>query len=98
VSVPLLRISWETLTFVRWHVAPEQIQAILPSGLTVDVYDGAAWVGLTPFVMANMRPLWFRSLPGGLSTLPGLEAVSRLADATSGPETNLRTYVRGSDP
>ena len=32
----------------------------------------------------------------GLS-LPGLNKLARLADVTSTPETNLRTYVRGAD-
>lgn len=89
ISAPLLRTSWETLTFVHWRCPPEQIQALLPDGLTVDVYDGAAWVGLTPFVMANMRPLG----------VPDLQASkpNRLADFSSTPETNLRTYVHGPD-
>ena len=97
VSVPMLRASWETLTFVHWRVAPQQIQSLLPPGLTVDVYDGAAWVGLTPFVMANMRPLGIPNLPADLSTVPGVKKLSRLVDVSSTPETNLRTYVRGPD-
>ena len=82
VSVPLLRAAWETLAFVHWRVAPEQVQPLLPEGLTVDTYDGDAWVGLVPFVMADIRPLGVRVLP------------SRMARS---PETNLRTYVRGPD-
>jgi uncharacterized protein len=97
VSIPLLRASWEILTFVHWRVPPERIQALLPDGLKVDVYDGAAWVGLTPFVMANMRPLGVPDLPGDLSIIPGANKLPRLADVSSTPETNLRTYVRGPD-
>jgi uncharacterized protein len=96
VSVPLLRASWDALTFVHWRVAPERVQALLPSGLEVDVYDGSAWVGLTPFVMGNMRPLGVPDLPGGLR-VPGSRRLPRLADVSSTPETNLRTYVRGPD-
>lgn len=94
VSVPMLRAEWLDLTFVHWPVDPERVQRQLPSGLTVDEYDGAAWVGLTPFVMANMRPLGLPHLPGGLSALPGL---AKLRALSSTPETNLRTYVRGPD-
>jgi uncharacterized protein YqjF (DUF2071 family) len=97
VFVPMLRASWETLTFVHWRVPPEQIQAMLPSGLTVDVYDGAAWVGLTPFVMANMRPLGVPDLAGGFSFVPVAKQMPRLRDLSSTPEINLRTYVRGPD-
>jgi uncharacterized protein YqjF (DUF2071 family) len=96
VSVPLLRASWETLTFVHWRVDPAQIQPLLPDGLQVDLYDGAAWVSLTPFVMANMRPLGVPALPGGFA-VPGLKKIPRLGDVSSTPETNLRTYVRGPD-
>src|SRR5687768_9029688 len=88
VSLPLLRASWQTLTFVHWCVEPDRIQKLLPDGLTVDVYDGAAWVGLTPFVMANMRP-------PGVPDLPRLKKWARVAGVASTPETNLRTYVRG---
>lgn len=97
VSFPLLRASWDKLTFVHWRVPVEQIQDLLPPGLTVDVYDGSAWVGLTPFVFANMRPLGVPNLRGELRIVPGLEKVPRLADISSTPETNLRTYVRGPD-
>src|SRR3954453_2851971 len=96
VSAPLLRASWETLTFLHWRVEPERIQALLPDGLVVDVYDGSAWVGLTPFLMGNMRPLGAPELPHGLS-VPGMTKLRPLADVSSTPETNLRTYVKGPD-
>jgi uncharacterized protein len=97
ISRPMLRTSWENLTFVHWPVEPGRIQALLPEGLTVDVYDGAAWLGLTPFVMANMRPLGVPDLPGDWRLIPGLRGSPRVADLSSSPETNLRTYVRGPD-
>ncbi|WP_436848127.1 YqjF family protein [Streptomyces collinus] len=82
VYLPALRAGWLTQTFVHWAVPPERVQRLLPGGLTVDTYDGAAWVSLTPFVMAGVRPL---GLPAALPGLPSF------------PETNLRTYVRGPD-
>lgn len=95
VSFPLLQASWDALTFVHWRVAPTRVQALLPPGLEVDVHDGSAWVGLTPFVMGNIRPLGL-GLPAGLR-VPGPRRPHRVADVTSTPETNLRTYVRGPD-
>ena len=96
VSVPLLRASWETLTFLHWRLDPGRIQALLPPGLTVDVHDDAAWVGLTPFVMANLRPLGVPDLTSS-SAAPWSKKMPRLAEVSSTPETNLRTYVRGPD-
>ncbi|MHC3467762.1 YqjF family protein [Streptomyces sp. 7R007] len=82
VRVPVLRAGWRTQTFVHWPFAPEAVQALLPRGLVVDEYAGAAWVGLTPFVMTDVRP------PGVPASVPGLPSF---------PETNLRTYVRRRD-
>lgn len=93
----VLRADWATMSFLHWPVPPDRIQALLPRGLEVDVYDGSAWVGLTPFVMANMRPLGVPDLPAELPIVPGLPGMARLAKLSSTPETNLRTYVRGPD-
>ncbi|MFE2263604.1 YqjF family protein [Streptomyces griseosporeus] len=79
VRLPALRAGWLTQTFVHWSYPVEAVQALLPEPLVVDAYEGAAWVGLTPFVMADVRP------PGVPAGLPGVPTF---------PETNLRTYVR----
>lgn len=42
---------WETLTFLHWPFRPETVQALLPPGLRVEVFEGQAWVGLVPFHM-----------------------------------------------
>src|SRR6266545_3110550 len=55
--------------------------ALLPPGLEVETFDGAAWVGLVPFLMDGVRP------PG----VPPLPWASRF------PETNVRTYALGPD-
>lgn len=57
VYLPALRAGWLTQTFVHWAYSPDQVQRLLPEGLTVDTYDQRAWVTLTPFVMARVRPL-----------------------------------------
>jgi uncharacterized protein YqjF (DUF2071 family) len=90
LSLPLLRMSWETLTFVHWRVEPARVQTLLPHGLTVDEHDGWAWVSLTPFVLARLRP-------PGVRHRPQYARMPALARWTSSPETNLRTYVRGPD-
>ncbi|MHA5053689.1 YqjF family protein [Streptomyces sp. SD15] len=82
VRVPALRVGWRWQTFVHWPFRPEAVQALVPEKLVVDEYDGAAWVALTPFVMADLRP------PGVPAGVPGLPSFA---------ETNLRTYVRRRD-
>ena len=81
VGAPAVRQRWVTMTFLHWPYDPDVVQGLLPSGLQVDTHDGRAWVGLTPFLMTDIRP-------------PGLFPVSRLSTF---PETNLRTYVRAPD-
>lgn len=81
VTAPRVLQRWERLTFVHWRYPPDAVQAILPAGLEVDVFDGSAWVGLVPFVMADVR----------------LPRVGPFPWMSTFPETNIRTYVRGPE-
>lgn len=78
VSLPVMYHHWSDITFLHWRYPADLVQRLVPDALTVETFDGSAWVGLTPFLMEGVRP------PG----LPALPWVSRF------PETNLRTYVR----
>jgi len=69
--------TWDDLLFVHWPVDPGQVRALLPEGVELDVRDGRAWLGVTPFRLDAAR------LRG---TLP-LPRVSNLL------ELNVRTYV-----
>ena len=51
-----LRNDWHELTFLHWPYAPDVIQDLLPDGLTVDTFDGEAWVSLVPFQMRGAKP------------------------------------------
>jgi len=46
---PIARQRWEAISFLHWPMDPRRVQAALPNGLTVETFDGAAWVGLVPF-------------------------------------------------
>jgi uncharacterized protein YqjF (DUF2071 family) len=70
--------QWRDLAYVHWRYPVEEVQALLPSGVEVDVHHGSAWVGLIPFSMRKIG-------------LPRLPAVPYLG---SFPEVNVRTYVR----
>ena len=75
---------WHTLLFVHWRVDPAVLEPLLPRGLTLDTWEGSAWVGLVPFAISGLRPRW-------LPPLPGVSAFN---------EINVRTYVHcnGRDP
>lgn len=75
---------WAKLLFLHWEVEAEELAPRLPPGLTLDTFEGKAYVGLVPFTMAGVRPLWF----------------PRFRPVTDFHETNVRTYVHreGADP
>jgi uncharacterized protein len=81
VRLPVMIQHWTCLTFLHWRYPAELIQSHLPAGLRVEPFDGAAWVGLVPFLMDRVRA----------PRLPPLPWLSRF------PETNVRTYVHGPD-
>jgi len=72
---------WRNLTFLHWRYEAATIARTLPPGLTLDTFDGSAWIGLVPFVLAGVQPYGFPALPW----------ISEF------PETNVRTYVRDAD-
>lgn len=90
--VPALRPSgsaigyqrWSNLLFVHWRMPAESVRPLLPAGLTLDTWDGDAWIGLVPFQMSGVRPWWS----------PPVRGISSFC------ETNVRTYVhdRGQNP
>lgn len=55
--------SWRRLLFLHWRFDPKIIQPLLPNGLTVDTFDGSAWVGVVPFEMRDIRPRGFPAVP-----------------------------------
>jgi uncharacterized protein len=81
VRHPMVHQRWRDVSFLHWRCDPDTVQLLLPPGLRVDTFDGAAWVGLTPFGVEDSRPHLMPAVPG----------------LSSFPETNLRTYVIGPD-
>ena len=69
---------WTNLLFAHWPVAPDALRPLLPSSLTLDTFEGEAWVGVIPFHMSNVRPR-------GVPPMPWVSSFHEL---------NVRTYVR----
>ncbi len=68
---------WRDLLFLHWEFDPQVLQETLPEGLTVDTYQGRAFLGVVPFFMQGIRPRFCPPVPGVSDFL----------------EINLRTYV-----
>src|SRR4051794_41133909 len=49
VAVPMLLQRWRHVAFVHWVVDAALLRPHVPAGLELDLWKGAAWVGLTPF-------------------------------------------------
>ncbi|MBC8065486.1 MAG: DUF2071 domain-containing protein, partial [Chlorobia bacterium] len=61
---PVMLQKWRDLSFLHFSLEPDVVQALLPEGLTVDTFDGKAWIGLVPFWMTGIRFPWVPPIPG----------------------------------
>jgi uncharacterized protein len=73
----LMGQTWEDLLFAHWRAPADPVRALLPSGLELDLYEGEAWIGVTPFRLTGLRAR-------GLPPLPFVSSFLEL---------NTRTYV-----
>jgi uncharacterized protein len=69
--------TWHDLLFAHWPVATTSLRPLVPARLTIDTFDGQAWLAVVPFRMSGVR---LRGTPA----MPWLSAF---------PELNVRTYV-----
>jgi uncharacterized protein YqjF (DUF2071 family) len=72
-----MRQWWGKLLFMHWPVSPGLLRPLIPQHLSIDTYEGQAWVGVVPFKMWGVRPYFTPPVPGLSSFL----------------ELNVRTYV-----
>lgn len=73
----VLRQIWSRLLFLHWEVPRASVEARLPPGLQVDLWEGRALLGVVPFAMRRVVPRGFFPVPGISNFL----------------ELNVRTYV-----
>src|SRR5437667_5335244 len=57
-------MRWHDLLFLHWPVRPEIIRPLIPQGLELDTFDGAAWIGVIPFRMTGVRPRYLPPFAG----------------------------------
>jgi len=76
-ELPLMEHHWGKLLFMHWPISAERLRPLIPPQLTIDTFDGEAWVGVTPFTMWDVR----------LSFTPPVPYLSDFH------ELNVRTYV-----
>ncbi|MFT3837081.1 MAG: DUF2071 domain-containing protein [Myxococcaceae bacterium] len=69
---------WHRLLFSHWEVPAERLKPLVHPELSIDTFEGRAYVGVVAFAMQNVRP--WRWLPG----VPGAQNFF---------EINVRTYV-----
>jgi hypothetical protein len=73
----LLSQSWDDLLLAHYAMDPPTLRRLVPDALTLDLYDGVAWLTVSPFCTSHMRP-------SGVPPIPGISFF---------PQMNLRTYV-----
>ncbi|HEX8494760.1 MAG TPA: DUF2071 domain-containing protein [Pyrinomonadaceae bacterium] len=76
-GLPIGQMNWGKLLFMHWPIAAQALRPLIPKGLTIDTFDGKAWIGVVPFTMWGVRPTFMPPVPG-LSEFH---------------ELNVRTYV-----
>jgi uncharacterized protein len=74
---PIMYQYWDRLLFLHWPISVELLRPHIPKRLSIDTFEGSAWIGITPFKMWGIRPVLFPAVPI-LST---------------SHELNVRTYV-----
>ena len=76
-GLPLMRQHWGKLLFIHWPIRADLLRPLVPSQLSIDTFDGTAWIGLVPFTMWRIRASFLPPIPG----------------TNEFHELNVRTYV-----
>lgn len=69
--------EWNKVVFLHWEIPADLLIPIIPKDVSLDTFDGKAYVSLVPFMMEQVRP----------RGLPAWSFISTFQ------EVNLRTYV-----
>ena len=72
-----MRQYWGKLLFMHWAIDAELLRPLIPARLSIDAFDGKAWIGVVPFMMWGIRASFLPAIPG----------------TSAFHELNVRTYV-----
>lgn len=69
--------EWRHLLFMSWPVPLDEMRKHVPADLSIDTFNGTAWLSMLPMHMEDLHFRWLPPIPG----------------TSDFPEINLRTYV-----
>ena len=76
-GIPLMHQNWGKLLFMHWPIDAELLRPLIPAQLSIDKFEGKAWIGVVPFTMWGIRASFLPPIPG----------------TSAFHELNVRTYV-----
>lgn len=76
-GLPIMHQQWRKLLFMHWRVDEKLLRPLIPHALTIDTFDGSAWIGVVPFTMRGIHASFLPPIPG----------------TSAFHELNVRTYV-----
>jgi uncharacterized protein YqjF (DUF2071 family) len=69
--------TWGKLLFIHWPFDEKDLRSLIPAEISLDTFDGSAWLGVVPFTMWGIRASFLPAIPG----------------TSAFHELNVRTYV-----
>ncbi len=72
-----MRQYWGKLLFIHTAIEADVLRPLIPAQLSIDTFDGKAWIGIVPFTMWGIRASFLPPIPG----------------TSAFHELNVRTYV-----
>ncbi len=58
-----MRQNWGKLLFMHWRIEEELLRPLIPERLSIDTFDGSAWIGVVPFTMWGIRATFTPPVP-----------------------------------
>ena len=63
-QMPIMKQNWRELLFLHWKYPSSVLQSLVPKGLFIDTFQDEAYIGIVPFLMRDVKPIFFGSLGG----------------------------------